>query len=136
MFMLKPSTIHGVGVFTDIPIKKGKKIDFECDDWRFVPDTEVPKHQRRFFRLYASETVIDGVYGWIAPLDFHRMSVSWHLNHADSANLITHDKGDTFYAVRDIAIDEELTINYQQLDQNIDNTANVRRIRAGLPPLL
>ena len=126
MFLLKPSPIHGVGVFTDSPLKKGAKVDiYPIDDCRFVRERAAPKHERFFFDNFCVLTIVDGVKGYWAPRDFRQMSLAWYLNHSASPNLVMRDGGETLWAARTIAAGEELTINYADLDENIDNSVGL-----------
>jgi len=48
------------------------------------------------------------------PANFGAMAVGWYLNHSDSPNA-HHDAGYKYFASRDIAAGEEITINYYEL---------------------
>jgi len=123
MFLLKPSALHGIGVFTTSPIRKGKNVDiYPIDDYKFVDEKEAPESERFFFDTFCVVTVVDGVKGYWAPKDFRQMSLAWYLNHSKSPNLAMRDGGETFWASRDIAAGEEVTIDYADLDEHIDNS--------------
>ena len=123
MFLLKPPPIHGVGVFTTLPVKKGKKVDiYPLDDFQFVGEKKVPESKRFFFDNFCVLTVVDGVKGYWAPKDDRQMSLAWYLNHSKTPNLVMQDGGETFWASRNIAAGEELTIDYADLDEGIDNS--------------
>jgi SET domain-containing protein len=47
------------------------------------------------------------------------MSLGWYMNHADAPSLIAD--GEDYVAARDIAPDEELTVDYGTLDPEVDN---------------
>lgn len=104
MLILKASKIHGVGVFTTVPIKKGQKIDlFKRQDWQFL---RKPKgYQRRYS--------VKGEGGWHCPADFHRMSIGWYLNHSKQSNVVMD--GMTARASAYIRAGQELTVNYSKL---------------------
>ncbi len=116
MIVLRPSKIEGVGCFTMAPIKKGEVADiWDATDCKFVPEAEADE------RVDLCETYcVATTGGYYCPLDFRRMSVGWYLNHSDTPNLASNDK-DVYFAIRDIAAGEELTIDYAQLDENVDN---------------
>ena len=61
--------------------------------------------------------------GYWVPPDFLRMSAGWYMNHSDIPNLQSDDGDVTYYARRDIAAGEELTIDYRRMDETFDNLA-------------
>ena len=104
--ILKPSTIEGVGVFTLTPIRKGARVPLFC-----AGDSKTIS-RRQYARLpsaYARYHVPDADEKWWGPVDYHRMSVGWYLNHSRTPNLNVLDN---FTALRRIAAGEELTIDY------------------------
>jgi SET domain-containing protein len=117
MIVLKPSNIEGIGCFTLVPIRRFEKVDalWDGDDFRLLSPAELDQ--------YANDSVFRGVIdrycvptceGWYIPLTFSRMSVGWYLNHSTKPNL-AEDAQRNFVALRDIAADEELTIDYDVL---------------------
>ena len=112
-FRLKPSPIHGVGVFATHFIDAGTLLDL----WGDEKDT-------RFLRLHPlvrkteySRAMLDfvetfGIEGHCPPL-FNRMAVGWYLNHSDVPNTVNRD--DEFFALGNILAHEELTIDYRSL---------------------
>ena len=104
MLILKASKIHGVGVFTTTPIRKGQRIDlFDKKDWRLR--RKVTGYQRRYY--------VNGEGGYHCPANFHRMSIGWYLNHAGKSNVAMN--GMTARAARYIRAGQELTVNYEEL---------------------
>jgi SET domain-containing protein len=108
-FVLKPSLIHGVGVFAAHTIEKNTKL-------RLFIKGERIRHFKSSARL--KETIIycipqaDGSY--LGPGDFGRMSIGWYLNHSETANAF--HKNYTYYAKRRIRAGEEITIDYATLE--------------------
>jgi hypothetical protein len=108
---LRPSKIHGVGVFAIIDISKGSYL-FSHDDqplvWIDKKDIEglpIPLRQ-----LYDDLCIIKGdKYG--CPRHFDLLTTSWYLNHSDEPN-VAADENYLFYALRDIKAEEELTVDY------------------------
>ena len=98
MLILKPSKTHGVGVFTTEGIKKNMQPPlFEKNDW---------KRKKRcvgYQRRYCTSK-------W-APMNYHRMSIGWYLNHSNTPNISSEMKG-----LRYIKAGEELTIDYATLE--------------------
>jgi hypothetical protein len=100
--ILKPSPIQGVGVFTLRKIKKGEKVDlWHSRDYKFRKSCS--RAERRY--------CIKDKHGWHGPLDFHRMSIGWYLNHSESPRLSVPD----YRALQNIERGQELTINYRHL---------------------
>jgi SET domain-containing protein len=108
---LQPSAIHGIGVFAILPIPSGTYI-FEPDDDELVsiPEAEVaflPEPLRKLYQDFCPKE--NGEYQ--CPSSLNRLTPSWFLNHSRQPN-VAADNELKFYALRDIAIGEELTSNY------------------------
>ena len=126
---LAPSKIDkkGIGVFTDTDIKRGEFVRIWDDkDCKFIPK-RVERRTRNFLR---ERFCVETNKGWWCPLDWVRMSVGWYLNHSDNPNLKSDD-GDNFYAIRKIKEDEELTINYSELDADDNNSLDKELLKTG-----
>lgn len=108
---LKPSRIHGVGVFAITDIPRGSYV-FHKDDEKMVWIEKgfienLPKEVRK---LYDDFCVIrNDIYG--CPESFDKLTPSWYLNHSDNPNVYA-DEDYRFIAMRDIKAGEELTVNY------------------------
>ena len=113
---LRPSKIHGVGVFAIRKIKKGTSI-FPDDDQpiKWVKGKHLRSLSPEVRKLYDDFCIIkkDGKkYG--CPKRFNQMTISWYLNETrpnQRPNVECRDDY-MFYAARDIAIGEELTVDY------------------------
>ena len=113
---LKPSPIHGIGLFADEPIRKGKLV------WELTPGFDLvlrkkdfkdwPPHLRKFLATYGYRYRKD-VY--ILCSDHAK-----HFNHSDTPN--TRMRGPTTYAAKNIARGEELTCDYFELEDVHDAT--------------
>ena len=115
---LKPSGIHGIGVFTDHLIPKKTDIHnllFEKNDYKFWWASETDKRTIKLLQRYG---IKDGKLGYHGPTYLNRMSVGWFLNHSDNPNASRLDKKWRYYALRDIKPGEEITIDYQTLKSN------------------
>ena len=53
--------------------------------------------------------------GLFAPPDFGQMAVGWYLNHSSTPN--AYQEQYQYFAARDIEAGEEITINYQTLNE-------------------
>jgi len=111
-FVLKPSTIGGIGVFSTHGIVKGTMLAlFPNLRTRFVSNEQMEKDPRlkKFCEFYGVET---GKGSYVAR-SFGHMQVGWFLNHSDAPN--AHHKRYKYFAIRDIDANEEITIDYRVL---------------------
>lgn len=115
--MLRPSALHGIGVFAIRDIPKGCRNMFSTGvgNWIKVPRQDVdalPKHSRELvenFCLYD-----EGNY-FIPDYGFKLMDLSVYLNHADMPNIVSINDGEYFEAIHDIKEGEELLVDYGTL---------------------
>lgn len=110
---LGASKIHGVGVFAIRKIPKGTNPMKETRETDFLTITKeevdsLPKELRRLVVDMCPET--DGLFD-VPNYSLNEIGVSYYLNHSASPNMATDDGGD-FYALCDIEVGEELTVNY------------------------
>src|SRR5437870_10741302 len=118
---LKPSKIHGVGVFAIQNIKKGTYI-FPEDNERiiWVNESQLRDIPPPLGRLYKDFAIIKGKkYG--APQNFDRLTTAWYLNHSKKPN-VAIDGSFRFYALRYIRTGEELTVDYDTYSDPPRNT--------------
>lgn len=112
--MLKPSALHGIGVFAVAPIKKGERNIFSTSnaEWVEVSKEEVealPKHARD---LVENHCLYNETHYFIPEYGFKLFDLAVYLNHSEQPNLISINDGEFFEAVRDIEVGEELLIDY------------------------
>lgn len=108
--VLRPSQISGLGCFTVTPLANDETVNLGLDDdWLFIEGNanDLPAH------LWHYVVVLEG--GYYRPRDFRCMSVGWYLNHSDTPNIALTDDEDRWFAKRDIAANEELTVDYRTL---------------------
>lgn len=108
---LKPSRIHGVGVFAIRDIPQGTYMFPEDDEpivWVHKRQTEeIPGALKDFYDDFA---IIKGdKFG--CPKSFDLLTMSWYLNHSDEPN-VEADEDYRFHAKRAIKAGEELTVDY------------------------
>ena len=112
-FILKPSD-YGVGVFAVHDINKGTHLrlfgDNETIDLRSIERSKdaVPEAFRQHC-MDRGDTLI-------CPEDFGRMHVGWYLNHSKTPNTYRDDDF-KWYALRNIKSGEEITIDYNSLEE-------------------
>ena len=115
--LLKPSSLHGIGVFAvrDIPQGCRKMFSKGFGKWIPIPRKEVdelPEHSKALvenFCLYDDENYFIPDYG------FKLMDLAVFLNHSDIPNIISIDDGEEFEAIRLIKAGEELLVDYGTL---------------------
>lgn len=109
---IKPSLIHGVGVFAIRDIPKDTYI-FKGDNSKMVwaNKSVVDKQEPEIKRLYDDFCVIKGDK-YYCPDNFNNLNVGWYLNESKENPNVACDGNYDFYALRDIEEGEELTLNY------------------------
>jgi len=117
---IRPSKIHGVGVFAIRDIPKGIKI-FAGDDseliWMKRSALKLDDLPEAIKRLYDQFCLIKDkgeTYG--CPKSFNLMTVPWYLNHSKNPN-VGCDKNYIFFALRNIKEGEELTADYETYNE-------------------
>ena len=112
--MIKPSPLHGIGVFAIRDIPKGTKDIFSegFGDWIKVSKQEVdalPKHSRD---LIENHCLFDEDHYFIPEYGFKLVDLVIYLNHSDTPNVQSLNDGEQFEALRDIQEGEELLVDY------------------------
>jgi SET domain-containing protein len=114
---LRPSRIHGIGVFLLRPVRKGEPI------WRFDSRLDrvyseeelasLPDHVQEFLRTYS--TWHEATRLWILCGDNGR-----HFNHSDTPNTLSLGVGvGDDVAAEDLPAGAELTTNYNLICDNV-----------------
>ena len=112
--MIKPSPLHGIGVFAIRDIPKGTSNIFSkgVGDWIKVSKEEVdalPQHSKD---LIENHCLFDEDFYFIPDYGFKLVDLVIYLNHSETPNVISLNEGEEFEAIRDIAIGEELLVDY------------------------
>lgn len=111
---LKPSTVHGIGVFAIRDIPKGCKDIFSKNvgEWIKLPIADVeklPEHSRMMIETYC---VYDEQDYYVPDYGFKVVDMVNYLNHSSDPNLISVNDGEYFEAIKDIPAGSELFVNY------------------------
>ncbi|MFA6916498.1 MAG: SET domain-containing protein [Parachlamydiales bacterium] len=120
-FMLKPSPLGGVGVFSTHDIPAGTHLfssDFEI---RTMKVKDVPASLRKYCIYISDEECL-------CPERFDRMEIGWYINHSSTPNIakmsrvsnaqaVENIKERTIYAIQDIKEGDEILIDYNYLDE-------------------
>ncbi|MEP7279450.1 MAG: SET domain-containing protein-lysine N-methyltransferase [Bacteroidota bacterium] len=120
--MLKPSGIHGIGVFAIRPIPRGSRDMFSKGqgEWIKLPIADVeqlPYHAKELVETYC---LFDETHYYVPDYGFKLMDLVNYLNHSLQPNIISIDDGEVFEALRDIAPGEELLVNYGHLVEGME----------------
>ena len=112
--MIKPSPLHGIGVFAIRDIPKGTSNIFSkgVGDWIKVSKEEVdalPQHSKD---LIENHCLFDEDFYFIPDYGFKLVDLVIYLNHSETPNVISLNEGEEFEAIRDIANGEELLVDY------------------------
>ena len=112
--MIKPSPLHGIGVFAIRSIPKGTRDLFSqgVGEWIKLTNAEVealPKHSRD---LVENHCLFDEGHYFVPDYGFKLVDLVIYLNHSDTPNVISINDGEFFEATRDIAEGEELLVDY------------------------
>ena len=109
---LKPSAVKQgeVGIFAIAAIVKDQKVfDGENEEVIWTSKGALPA-SGKIRDMYDDFAIIkDGNYG--TPTSFNRITPAWFIKDSKSPNLRCDEDYD-FYAIRDIGVDEELTVDY------------------------
>jgi len=111
---LKPSAVHGIGVFAITDIPKGCRNLFSKNvgDWIKLPISDVeklPEHSRSLIETYC---LYDEEQYFVPDYGFKVMDLVNYLNHSSVPNVISVNDGEYFEALVDIPAGTELMINY------------------------
>jgi SET domain-containing protein len=108
---LNKSQIHGIGVFSKENIKQKEIVTKELPQFEFhFNQNELPKMPlsfANFINKYAFESNLDKNI-LILGIDNEK-----YINHSDEPNIDEHG-----YAIKNIKIDDELTVDYRKIDRN------------------
>jgi len=114
---LKPSAVHGIGVFAIRDIPKGCRAIFSRNvgEWIKLPIAEVeklPEHSRSLIETYC---LYDETDYYVPDYGFKVMDIVNYLNHSSDPNIISVNDGEYFEALKDIPAGEELFVDYGKI---------------------
>lgn len=107
-FILKPSPLGGVGVFTTHAIPAGTPLFSGVLSPQTRKIADVPETFRKYCIYLNDEECL-------CPERFDRMEIGWFINHSAQPNI--YKPGNRITALRDIAEDEEILIDYNYLNE-------------------
>jgi SET domain-containing protein len=111
---LRPSTVHGIGVFALRDIPKGCKTIFSRNvgNWIKVPIRDIENLPEASRNLVETYCLYDETDYYLPDYGFKVMDMVNYLNHSSNPNVISVNDGEYFESIRDIAEGEELFVNY------------------------
>lgn len=120
---LKGSPVHGIGVFAIQDIPKGTRNIFSqgSGEWIKVPIIEVealPEHSRSLIETYC---LFDEENYFVPGYGFKMIDPVIYLNHSATPNIISINDGEEFEAIVDIAVGQELLVNYGHLVEGMES---------------
>ena len=115
--MLKPSPVHGIGVFAVRDIPKGCRNIFSQNtgEWVKLPIRDVdrlPEHSRNLVETYC---LYDEENYFVPDYGFKIMDIVNYLNHSANPNIKSVNHGEYFEALDDIPAGSELLVNYEMI---------------------
>ena len=115
--MLKPSPVHGIGVFAIRDIPKGCRNMFSKDngEWIKVPITEVDALPAESKDLVETYCLYDEENYYVPSYGFKKMDLINYLNHSALPNVRSVNDGEFFEAITDIPAGQELLVNYEAI---------------------
>lgn len=120
---LKPSKIHGVGVFAIRRIPKG--IDpfigvSNQEYWNKISEKEINKLPRAIRKAVKDFFIKEGNVFYVPDFGLNGLDISFYTNHSKEPNMIAKNGGEYFIAKRNIKAGEELTVDYNTYDEGKD----------------
>ena len=114
---LRPSPVHGIGVFAVADIPKGTKGFFSDDKSEWVPlhKKEVEALPQQSRALIENHCLYDSDYYFVPEYGFRILDLVVFLNHSEDPNVQSLEDGADFIALRDIKSGEELFVNYGEI---------------------
>jgi len=108
-FILQPSPLGGIGVFTTHDIPMGTRLFSGRFSPRQMKSADVPDAFRKYCVYLNDEECL-------SPKRFDRMEIDWYLNHSHQPNIQKHPD-DYMIASRDIRKNEEILIDYNDFGE-------------------
>ena len=114
---LRPSKIHGIGVFAIRDIPKGCRHMFskEEGEWVKIPLKEVELMPDYLKKLIENYFLFDDQYYYVEKKGFKKPDLSYFLNHSDNPNIFSINDGEFFETITSIKAGEELFIDYGEI---------------------
>lgn len=114
---LKPSPVHGIGVFALRDIPRGCRDIFSkhVGEWIKVPIAEIeqlPDYSRNLVETYC---LYDEENYFVPDYGFKVVDIVNYLNHSPHPNIMSVNHGEYFEALENIPAGTELLVNYEHI---------------------
>lgn len=109
-FILKPSSLGGIGVFATHDIEEGSKLFDLKFNARLIDLAQLPE-PFHIYCIFISEKRV------ICPKDFNRMEIGWYINHSFSPNV--YRKPLNMHNLKEEEIIEDLNNHHGIASKNI-----------------
>ena len=113
---LKPSSLHGIGVFAIRDIPSGINLFPEAVSRTYhkVFKNEINSLNNNIIKMLDDFFVSEDDYFFI-PKSLNCIDISFYLNHSAAPNCLFKPSRDAFYTVQGVSEGEELTVDYATL---------------------
>ncbi|MBS1576357.1 MAG: SET domain-containing protein [Bacteroidetes bacterium] len=120
---LKPSAVHGIGVFAITDIPKGCRTIFSkgVGEWVKLPIADVenlPAHSRSLIETYC---LYDEAHYYVPDYGFKVMDIVNYLNHSSAPNIASVNDGEEFESLVDIPAGTELLVDYTKIAEHLED---------------
>lgn len=114
---LKPSPVHGIGVFALRDIPQGCKTLFSRNvgEWIRVPISDIDQLPDQTRNMVETYCLYDETHYYLPDYGFKVMDLVNYLNHSSTPNVISVNDGEYFESIREIKEGEELLVNYGEI---------------------
>lgn len=117
LLIAKPSKVHGVGLFTVLPINKGAKVNlFKYGKWSYRSFKSLSKRGSSYYSFVKNYFFIaSNGLGLCVPDNLHQFPVGYYINSSNKPNMdLVYNPIKPEYAIanKNIKAGEELFINY------------------------
>ena len=112
--MIKPSPLHGIGVFAIRDIPKGTRNIFSqgVGEWIKLTIAEVEALPKHSMDLVEHHCLFDEDFYYVPDYGFKLVDLVIYLNHSDTPNVVSINEGEYFEAISAIKVGEELLVDY------------------------
>jgi len=122
---LRPSPIHGVGVFAIRDIPAGIDPFEGCFRGRSIRLSEAELEGLHTEVRAIVDDFFVTRWGWIwaGSRGPNAIDIQYYLNHSERPNMLARDEGSWFVTARDISAGEELTVDYATFNDTLELTS-------------
>ena len=119
---LAPSNIHGIGLFAIRDIPFGQKLFeqiLDDNDYIFLKKGDLEVFDIEIQNLIKSLYILEEKGVWIQKTGLNHLDYSYYINHSNEPKLIYIQNKNYYLPKRDIKKGEELTYDYNEVQDSI-----------------